>query len=346
MEKQKMKKFNYITLVAAFTLIFASCKQDKLHVDVSDISIPEINIKRLDQDLFLMDTTSIEKETEKLQAKYGHFYSIFISRIINNGNLRDSSYAFRLKQFIYDRDMRETFETVREIYPATDTLKEQLSDVFRYYKYYFPERKIPAVVTMISGYNSPVACIDSTLALGLEMYMGSDNKFYQMAAFPRYKTLFMNKENLVPDASREWMINEFPYNMNKSDFLSEIVYIGKIMYLTDVLMPDVNDTIKIRYTQSQMEYCRQNEFNVWSYFAAQKLLYTTDQAEIMKFTAEGPFTSALSKESAPRIGYWIGWQIVRQYMQTNPEVTPDQLMKETDAQQILVKARYKPGKIN
>jgi hypothetical protein len=338
-----MKSFNSIFLLVVVSFLY-SCKHERLDIDVSNVSIPEIGIKRLDQDLFLLDTSAIAKESEKLQLKYGHFYSTFISRIINNGNLRDSSYGYRLKEFIYDRDMRETFEAVSNLYPNTDTLEHDLSDAFRHYRYYFPDKKIPAVVTMISGYNSPVVCVDSTLALGLEMYMGSNNKFYQMAAFPKYKTLFMNKANLVPDAVREWMISEFPYNMDKSDFLSEIIYIGKIMYLTDALMPNVNDTIKVRYTQRQMDYCTQNEFNVWSYFAAQKLLYTTDQAEIMKFTAEGPFTSALSKESAPRIGYWIGWQIVRQFMNNNPDITPLQLMSETDAQKILTKAKYKPGK--
>jgi hypothetical protein len=332
-----------LIIVLAMSLA-SSCKTDRLDIDVSDVSVPDFNIKRLEQDLFLIDTTAIPGETEKLQAKYGHFYSIFISRIINNGNLRDSSYPYRLKQFIFDRDMRETFQMVNKIYPGTDTLKDDLLNVFKHFKYYFPEKKLPSIITMISGYNSPIACIDSTLALGLEMYMGSSNKFYQMAAFPRYKTLFMNKENLVPDAAREWMINESPYNMDKSDFLSEIIYVGKIMYLTDALMPEVNDTIKIRYTKDQMDYCLQNEFNIWSYFAAQKLLYTTDQAEIMKFTSEGPFTSALSKESAPRIGYWIGWQIVRQYMKTNPDITLDQLMSETNAQKILTKAKYKPAR--
>lgn len=339
-----MKIINCALSLIISVTFFTSCEHNRLDVDVSNVSVPEINIKRLEQDLFLIDTSAIEKETEKLRSKYGHFYSIFISRIINNGDLRDSSYSFRLKQFIFDRDMRETFDMVSKLYPGTDTLKEQITEVFKHYKYYFPEKKLPGVVTMISGYNMPIACIDSTLALGLEMYMGSSNKFYQMAAFPRYKSLFMNKHNLIPDATREWMISEFPYNMDKSDFLSEIVYIGKIMYLTDALMPEINDTLKIKYTQNQMEYCLQNEFNIWSYFAAQKLLYTTDQAEIMKFTAEAPFTSALSKESAPRIGYWIGWQIVRQFMKTNPEITLDQLMNETDAQKVLTKAKYKPAK--
>ena len=197
---------------------------------------------------------------------------------------------------------------------------------------------------MISGFNYSNVLVDSTLAIGIETYLGSDNEFYKGLGLPRYKAMFMNEENIVPDAIRQWMLIEFPNNMNKTDFLSEIVYMGKIMYLTDALLPNTPDSLKIQYSKAQMDYCSQNEFNVWSYFAAQKLLYTTDQAEIIKFTSDGPFTSALSKEAPARIGHWIGWQMVRQYMNNNPETTLQELVNETDAQVILNKSKYKPGK--
>lgn len=339
-----MKNFNCTAFLLITLALFSSCKHDPMDVDVSKVEIPEFKINRLEQDIFQMDTTRIMETTKLLQTKYGKFYSTFIGSIINNGGLQDSSYAFRIKQFIADKDMRETFESTQRVFPSTDTIKENLTSVFKHFKYYFPNGKIPAVVTMISGYNYSIVPLDSTLAIGVEMYLGSENKFYQMLTLPRYKCNFMNKENIVPDATRAWLMAEFPYNMNKSDFLSQIAYMGKIMYLTDALLPGVSDTLKMQYTQKQMNYCIQNEFNVWSYFAAQKLLYTTDQAEIMKFTSEGPFTSALSKESAPRIGYWIGWQLVKQYMKNNPEITIEALMKENDAQHILTKAKYKPGK--
>jgi uncharacterized protein YjaZ len=240
--------------------------------------------------------------------------------------------------------MHQAYIDCQKMYPSVDFLEKELTELFKHFKYYFPDKKLPKAITMMSGFNYSVVILDSTLAIGLEMYLGNDNKFYQMLTLPHYKTMFMNKENITSDAARAWMITEFPHNMNGSNLLSEITYMGKILYLTDALLPSVPDSLKIQYTQKQMDYCSQNEFNIWSYFAAQKLLYNTNQSEIMKFTSEGPFTSAFSKEAPPRIGYWIGWQIVRQFMKNNPEVSIEQLMKEGDAQKILNKAKYKPRK--
>ena len=81
---------------------------------------------------------------------------------------------------------------------------------------------------------------------------------------------------------------------------------------------------------------------MWSYFIQNKMLYSTDLNEIMKFTHEGPFTSAFSKESPARTAHWVGWQIVRAYMNKNPEITLQQLMDEMDAQKILTQSKYKP----
>ena len=333
-----------VYLFTIFILLFTSCGGNRLDIDVSNIKIADVKVNRLEQDVFTMDTTNILAATKKLQIKYGHFYSGYITGVINNGVLSDSSYLYRMKRFINDRDMREAYHDCQKNYPDVDFLKQELTDIFKHFNYYFPKKYIPKTATMMTGFNYPAVLIDSTLAIGLDMYLGSNNKFYQMLAMPHYKSMFMNKETIAPDAVRTWMLAEFPYNMNKSDFLSEIIYIGKILYLEDALLPNVHDSLKVQYTQKQLNYCAQNEFNVWSYFVAQKLLYTTNQTEIVKFTSEGPFTSAFSKESPPRIGYWIGWQIVRQYMKNNPEKTIEQLMKENDAQQLLVKSKYKPRK--
>jgi hypothetical protein len=240
--------------------------------------------------------------------------------------------------------MRKAFEDSQKKYPDAEALKKDLSEAYKRFSYHFPNRALPKPVTMISGFNYSVVVVDSTLAIGVESYLGGNSEFYKALGVPRYKSMFMDRENMVPDAVRQWMMTEFPNTMKDHDFLSEMLYMGKILYFCDALLPGTPDSLKIQYSVPQMEYCRQNEFNVWSYFAAQKMLYTTDQAEILKFTSDGPFTSALSKEAPPRIGHWVGWQIIRQYMRNNPEVTMEQLVNEDDAQKILTRSKYKPGK--
>lgn len=336
---------NYLLFVFLYLMIaLISCNDNVLDVDVSSINIPKVTIKRLDKDIFNMDTTTIPTETKKLQAKYGRFYSIFTTGILNNGDVRDSSYAVRIKQFINNSDMKQVYVECNKKYADVSDLETQFTDAFKHFIYYFPEKKLPQLITMISGFNYSIFPIDSILAIGLDMYLGSNHDFYKMLGYPRYKTAFMNKENILPDAISGWVINEFPYQTSKNDFLSEIIYMGKILYLTDAILPTTADTLKIRYTQQQIDYCTQNEFNLWSYFTAQQLLYTTNQTEIMKFTSEGPFTSSLSKEAPPRIGYWVGWQIVKQYMNNNDKTTLIELMNENDSQAFLKKSRYKPKK--
>lgn len=338
-----MRNFkSYIYFVLFLT--FAGCGNDRLDVDISETTLPDLTVYRLEQDLFKMDTNDIAGSTKQLQAKYGKFYSTFVSVILNNGGLRDSSYSFRMKNFIRDYYMHKAYEDCQKMYPSTDFLVQELTPVYKRFSYHFPQRDLPQPITMISGFNYSAVLVDSTLAIGLETYLGSNSEFYTGLGIPKYKSMFMNKENIVPDAVRQWMLIEFPNQMKSKDFLSEITYMGKIMYLTDALLPYTPDSLKIQYSKAQMEYCQQNEFNVWSYFAAQKLLYTTDQAEIMKFTSDGPFTSALSKEAPPRIGHWIGWQLVRHYMDNNPDISLQDLVNENDAQKILNKSKYKPGK--
>lgn len=337
-------KNSILSFLVVFCVFLSSCNNNRYDVDVSDIHIEEVKISRLEQDVFTMDTANIDGETEKMLIKYGDFYKGYIAGVINNGGLRDSSYEYRMMRFIHDADMLDAYSNCQAVYPDMDFLEEKMTGAFKRFMYFFPERNLPKVSTMMSGFNFPTVFIDRTIAVGLDMYLGSDNKFYTMLAMPRYKSKFMKKETVAPDAVRIWLLNEFPYNMIKSDFLSDIIYTGKILFLGDVLLPGTHDSLQIQYTQRQLEYCNQNEFNVWGYFVAQKTLYTTNQAEIAKFTSEGPFTSAFSKEAPPRIAYWIGWQIVKQFMDNNPEVSMEQLMEMNDAQQLLAKSKYKPKK--
>jgi hypothetical protein len=63
---------------------------------------------------------------------------------------------------------------------------------------------------------------------------------------------------------------------------------------------------------------------------------------IRKLTDEAPFTSYFTSESPGRAAVWLGFRIIEAYMMKNPEVSLEALMRETDIQWILEKAKYNP----
>lgn len=339
-----MKAFFYIILSITF---FCSCgEQNRLDVDVSGVQVEPVRIRRMEKDLFSMHPDSIQSGSKMMLDKYGQFYVRFITSFINDGGLTDSTYGYNLKRFITDQDMRTVYNDCTNEYRELTWLEEDLTDAFRRYRYHFPEKPLPSVITMISGFNYSVIYSDNTLGIGLDMYMGQNYKYYEMMfeQLPLYRRKNMRREYMLPDCLKGWMLTENRMDMSRTDLLSSMIYHGKMLYLLDAMLPNVHDTLKMGYTAQQLGWCVENEHNMWAYFLERNMLYSTDMAEAQKFIAEGPFTAAFNKQSPAQVGIWIGWQIVRDYMNKNPEITLEQLMNEKDAQRILTKARYKPEK--
>ena len=326
-------------------VMFYSCGPDKLEVDTSKVSIPPVHFQRLDKDVFSVTPSNVAAKTKDFQVRYGQFYNRYVSSILNNGGVVDSTYTESLLRFIHDKDMSEAYREVEKKYSDNDVelIGDALEEPVKRFKALFPDRKVPVrYATFMSGFNYNVVYVDSTIGIGLDKYLGADNRFYTMLQWPKFQVRLMDKPYIVPDVVRGWMITEFDNSDPVNNLLNHMVFYGKIYYLCDALLPTTDDSLKIGYTTAQMNYCHEYEKNLWGFFVKDNTLYENDLKLIAQYTTDGPFTGAISKECPPRIAMWIGWQIVRAYMANNPDVTPEQLMKERDVQKILSKSKYKP----
>lgn len=81
---------------------------------------------------------------------------------------------------------------------------------------------------------------------------------------------------------------------------------------------------------------------IWGHFIQNELLYNKIRFINEKFCGERPGIPEIGDKCPGRIGRYLGWQIVRNYMQNNPDVTFEELMKEKDAQKIFTKSNFKP----
>ena len=81
------------------------------------------------------------------------------------------------------------------------------------------------------------------------------------------------------------------------------------------------------------------------FFLENKLLFDANPKNEQRFIYPAPFSKfylEIDNETPGRVGQWLGWQIVRSYMQNN-EVPVTQLLK-MDAKEIFEKSKYKPKK--
>jgi uncharacterized protein YjaZ len=95
----------------------------------------------------------------------------------------------------------------------------------------------------------------------------------------------------------------------------------------------------------QITWCQENESYIWRYFIEKELLYSTDSKLPNRFTNMAPFSKfylEIDNESPGRVGQWIGWQIVRSFMQNN-KVSMQEMIK-MDAKELFEKSKYKPKK--
>jgi hypothetical protein len=232
-----------------------------------------------------------------------------------------------------------------QLYPGVKEIEEKLQEAFRHYHYYFPDRNIPAVFTCITGFNNSIITGDSVLGIGLDRYLGADCEYYPRLEIYNYIAVRMTPENIVPDCMYGWGASEWDFSTLKypaDNVLAEMIHNGKLKYFEKCMLPETADEIIFGFTTDQMKFCRNNESQMWQYLVENDLLFTGDQFTIRKLTGEAPFTSFFTNESPGRAAVWLGFRIVESYMMKNPGINIEELMKDTDVQGVLEKAKYSP----
>lgn len=319
-----MKKF---TILLFFVTIFVACeKKDKVQEKIDQIPL-KLKVERFDK---LFYETNPE-ELSILKEKYPYFFP--------EGN-DDVVWTDKMK----DPLLKELHAEAQKQFGDFSEETNELEELFRRIKFYFPQTNVPKVITLISEVDTQAKVIyaDSLLLVSLDTYLGKDHRFY--VDFPNYQKINFEKAQLLPDVVSDFSMRVIPPPTDRT-LLSQMIYFGKELYLKDLLLPKLSDDVKIAYTPEQIEWCKDNEGYVWRYFVDEKLLYDSDSKLPGRFINPAPFSKfglEIDNESPGRIGIWVGWQIVRAYMQNN-DVSLQQLL-QADAKEIFDNSKYKPKK--
>jgi len=340
-----MRQFQ-IYLFFLICLIALSCNNKK-SVDISNIKL-NIPIERFDQELSSVNPDSLSARAPGLRKKYTWFYDDYMEKMVSAGQTGDTVYYNNLRSILRNEDYLELRSTVEQTFPSLEKQQLELNQAFRYIRYYYPKQKFPRLISFISGFAVQTPIGNDYIGIGLDMFLGKNgDRFYPALrqSIPQYISRRFSPENISPRVV-EAFIREEMFRENDADrnLISKMVYNGKILYFMDSVLPAIPDILKIGYTDEQLRWCNENEAGIWAYFIENELLFESDYLKIQRYLAEAPFTPGLGENSssAPKLGVWTGWQIVKQYMERNPDISLQQLMLEKDAQKILTGSKYKP----
>lgn len=300
-----------------------------------------IILTRLDQEWFTMSAFSFRKQHPEWQAELGELYTRYVEDVLSLGSIQDSNLFNAIRGFTTNATIAEVQDSVQSTYPDLANIEKELEQAWSYYLHYFPQAQVPKHASFIGGFNTPAALTEQGIGVGLEMFLGEKCAFYDYLQLPVYLRQRMTPAHIAPTLMHGWINSEFPLEEVDPTLLEAIVQEGKVLYAMEAVMPYTPKHLLHNYTESQLNWADEHQSYVWAHFVDQQLLFSTNSADIAKFTNDGPFTVDLVKESPPRMGYYIGWQIVRAYMKRQ-EMVDLQAMMKLDAEAILNESKYKP----
>lgn len=328
--------------LAGTVFFFSACHNDRDVPDVSGIKA-DIKIERFDQDLFALDTNNLQAGIAGLQQKYPDMFRLFTENIIHDQTNAHETPEQAIGSFIKSVPIRELNDTVQQVYGDLKWLERDLSQMFRYYQYYFPKKPVPKVAAIVSEFSVDAFTYgDSLCGIGLDMFLGADFPGYNPEIFPFFLRRQFNRDYIQIRLAKALAQNCFGDIPPGNRLLDMMLYNGKMLYIVDRLLPAIPDSMKMGYTREQMEGCYANEQGVWARMLSQNLLYSSDFATFRKLVTPSPNAPVVFQEAPGEVGNWVGWQIVKAYMKRHPDTSMETLLHLTDSQKFIDEAKYKP----
>lgn len=307
--------------------------------------------------VYIPDTSAISLsiEFEHLEDSMTYFSDkqALVEFLTDNPVLRDQFFRRRDYQndsvFInqlYQRFNHPGFDTLlmetKRIFGDLSALKAQFTEAFSNVKFYYPDFTPPKIQTAISGLETDIIVSDTLIIVGLDYYLGNEGKYR-----PRIYDYLLKRydpEDIVPSVL---LLNGISQQFNKTDLndktvLADMVAYGKAFYFAKHMLPCVPDSTLIWYSPEEIQGAEQHQDLIWHRFIEDEVLYSTSHMLRQRFLGDRPKTLEVGEKCPGRIGQWVGWQIVKKYMDTHPATTLPELMAMVDARKLFTESKYRP----
>jgi gliding motility-associated lipoprotein GldB len=329
-----MRQFIFFIILC---LGLSACKnktKDKAKVENIKISLP---FQRLEEELFHINS---REDVQSFFQKYPlvtEKYFDFDSAMVRDPETIQSFYEYYSNKFL-----KEFYLEAKNSFGDITHLQSQLENFYKHVRFYYPKSNIPTAYTVVTGFNpdKPFFVDDTLLVVSIDFFLGPKAKYRP----PYYKYMLdrFEKPYIAPFIALAVSLKYNLTDYKDETMLANMIYHGKSLYFSEMMLPELADSMLIMYTGKDLEGIEKNQDVIWGHFIQNKLLFETQPHIIEKYVGERPKVTEIGDKCPGRIGRWLGWQIVRKYMSKHPEITLQQLMNEKDSQKIFRESKYKP----
>ncbi len=307
---------NTFLLVFLFAL-FLSCENNPLDIDSSGVKV-EIDFVNIDSSLFYTDSFALISAHHSFKEAMENIYAYEIGYVLKIGQVEDSAFYNSIQKFKADTSIQELEKSIANLLPDLKEKEKEIKEGFANLKYHFKEGILPKKIAYLNSlFTTAVFCTENEIGIGVEWYLGKENKIVQQLNpqfFFDWMKEAMNQRYYARDVLTGWIETHYVDEVDGS-LAEQIIRWGKVLYLAEASFPKKEKSIILRYSEEDYQWALDNEEEFWAYLVKEKLLFTNEEKTIRNMISEGPFTPGLPNQEAPdRLGQFLGWRMVHLYM--------------------------------
>ena len=328
---------NRLLLIVLLSFAFWSCQSSDGSIDRPDVSnIPvDVDIIRLEQELF----NSKSKDEIKSFLEQNKLFAqnfLFLDQYPHDSVVVNQLYAL-----INNPSLDTVYQESQQIFGDMEEIRQDFETAFKYIKYHYPGFEPPVIYTMVTGFGNDMFVSDEMIIIGLDYFLG-EGATYRPLQLPDYILRRYTPKHLVPTTMLLYSQQFNKVQQEDRSMLADMIYFGKSFYFTEYVLPKAPDSLIIGYTAEEMKGLWVNEKLVWNHFLKNELLYETNHIVKKKYLDERPATLEVGNKAPGRLAQWVGWQLVRAYMDEKEEVSLQELMATVEPVKILEESDYDP----
>ena len=312
-------------------IIFVGCNVEKSQ---------KININDFHEVISVNDAKALSDSMIDWEENHEVFLEFFSNYIIRNND----DFLSSLISFKNDTLIEETNDSISLFLNKNkDEIYDEISYSLNKFYGFFPSLTQTKVYIYNSGFNYGIISYDDIVAIGLDNYLNENSKFYKMLSVPDYLRKYKSKRYITANLIEVIFNSYFQEYYNRNNFLSSLIYKGKIMYVIEKCSKSSKE-VNFSYTNEEFLWCEKNEFQIWNFFIENNLIFSNNQNNLRSYLDYSPFAKGMPQESPGRIAYYVGYKIFKKYAQKYKHKTLFKLITETDENKILSESKYRPKK--